>query len=213
MKKLNVFLSGIMSGIFIGLGVTVYLLCLPNYKIVGSLLFGFGLYCVIVFQTFLYTGKAGAILDNKPSFLLDLLVGLIGNFVGISSLCGLVSLTRVGESVQEKALNLITTKIHDNVFSIFILSIFCGFMIYLAVEGHKKCENPFGRVLICFLAVSVFILCSFEHCVANVGYYVYSKTFNPMFFLYLLVMIIGNATGSVLLDGLFKLIAKTKPNE
>ena len=113
-RYLNVLFSGLLSGIFIGIGVTVFLSTLPYNKVLGSFLFGFGLYCVIVFQSFLYTGKAGYILDNKPSFLIDLLVGLIGNFIGISLLCLLVSLTRYGNSLNEAALGLVNLKLNDN---------------------------------------------------------------------------------------------------
>ena len=211
-RYLNVLFSGLLSGIFIGIGVTVFLSTLPYNKVLGSFLFGFGLYCVIVFQSFLYTGKAGYILDNKPSFLIDLLIGLIGNFIGISLLCLLVSLTRYGNSLNEEALGLVNLKLNDNPLSIFILSIFCGIMIYLAVVGHNKCENIVGKVVICFLAIVIFILCGFEHCVANCGYFTYARIFSFKAFGYFLLMILGNGLGSVAIDALIKLVAKLKEN-
>jgi len=207
-KYLSILVCGIIAGMFIGLGVTVFLFTMTTSKIVASLLFGFGLYCVIVFNAFLYTGKVGFVLDNKPNYFLDLLVGLVGNFIGIIGLCFLISLTRAGATLQENALALVNTKQNDSWYSILLLSIFCGFMIYLAVVGHKKVENPFGRVLICFLAVSIFILCGFEHCIANAGYYTYAHYFDLKSLLYFVLMIVGNGIGSIILDAIFKLYNK-----
>lgn len=216
-KYLQILLSGVISGIFIGMGVVVYLATLalnfPGAKVVGSLLFGFGLYAVIIFETFLYTGKVGFVLDNKPKYFLDLLVGLIGNFVGIISFCGLISLTKYGTDLQNVAVNLVNGKLNDSWYSILILSIFCGFMIYLGVVGHKKCDNPFGKVVICFLAVSLFILGGFEHCVANAGYFTIARTFSWKALGYFLLMILGNGIGAVLLDGMFKLLTKLKESK
>ncbi len=212
-KYFEVLFSGLLSGVFIGIGVTVFLSTLPYNKVLGSFLFGFGLYCVIIFESFLYTGKAGFILDNKPKFIIDLIIGLIGNFIGVVLLCLLVKATRVGTDLGISAQSLVETKLNDNPLSIFILSMFCGFMIYLAVVGHKKCTNPVGKVVICFLAIVIFILCGFEHCVANSGYFTYAGVFSWKAFGYFLLMILGNGVGSVLLDALIKLVLKLKENK
>jgi len=212
-KYFYVLFSGLLSGIFIGIGVTVFLSTLPYNKVLGSFLFGFGLYCVIIFESFLYTGKAGFILDNKPKYLIDLLIGLIGNFIGVFLICALILTTRYGNNLSESARLLVDTKLNDDPFSIFVLSIFCGFMIYLAVVGHNKCENPFGKVIISFLAIVIFILCGFEHCVANCGYFTYAGVFSLKGIGYILLMVIGNGVGSVILDGTIKLVLKFKENK
>ena len=79
-------------------------------------------------------------------------------------------------------------------------------MIYLAVKGHAKCEYPLGKVLFCYLAVIVFILSGHEHCVANVVYYTYAGKITAKDFGYLLMMILGNGVGSIVFDGILKLI-------
>ncbi|MCF0117730.1 MAG: formate/nitrite transporter family protein [Bacilli bacterium] len=211
MKRfLNIMISAFLAGIFIGIGATVFLWCLPTSKIAGTIFFGFGLYGIIQWGFFLYTGKVGLVLDNKPAYLFDLLIGVICNFIGIALFAFVVSLTRAGDTLKPIANDIVNTKQGDSWYSILILSICCGFMIYLAVKGHALIDNPFGKVVIVFFAVSIFILCGFEHCVANIAYYVYARHFSWKAVLYFVIMIIGNGIGSILLDGIIKLFNKTK---
>ncbi len=48
-----------------------------------------------------------------------------------------------------------------------------------------------------FLGVMVFILCGFEHCVANMYYFSVAGMWSGKTLLYLLVMTLGNAVGGV----------------
>ena len=67
-------------------------------------------------------------------------------------------------------------------------------------------EYPLGKMLFCYLAVIVFIISGHEHCVANVVYYTYAGKFTAKDFWYLMMMILGNGVGSIVLDGILKLI-------
>ena len=205
---IKIFISSLLAGFCIVIGASVYLSLLETSKIVGSLLFGFGLFVIINFELHLYTGKVGFILDNKPKYLLDLLVCLIGNFIGVIILASLIKLTRVGDLLSQASTNLVSAKQNDSWYSIFLLSFMCGIMIYLAVLGHKKCPYGIGKALLVFFAVSIFILCGFEHCIANAVYYTYAGIFNWKAFWYFVLMIVGNGLGSILFDGLLKLINK-----
>ena len=79
-KHLNNLLKGIFAGIMIGIGGIVFL-SLEN-KIVGALLFSIGLLTICMYGMNLYTGKIGYILINKPLYLIELFISLIGNFIG-----------------------------------------------------------------------------------------------------------------------------------
>ena len=71
---LQVLISSLMSGFMITIGATVYIYMVSmNQKLQGALLFGFGLFIIIHFELWLYTGKVGNLLDNKPKYLLELL--------------------------------------------------------------------------------------------------------------------------------------------
>ena len=183
-----------------------------DQKLLGSLFFGLGLFAIIHFNLYLYTGKVGAMLDNKPAYLLDLFTCLCGNFIGVILLSLLAKTTRtISPEIIEIATSIVSQKQADNPLSIFILAFFCGIMIYLAVKGHKECPYSLGKVIFVFLAVSIFILAGFEHCIANAAYYTIAGVFNLKAFGYFLLMIIGNGLGAIFFDGLMKLTNKIKP--
>lgn len=209
---LKIFISSILSGFMITIGATVYIAMLAiDQKFIGSVLFGFGLFIIIHFGLWLYTGKVGSTLDNKPIYLLKLLVCVIGNMLGVFILSSIIKLTRTAsQDFISTAYSIASGKQNDSWYSIFILSFMCGIMIYLAVKGHEKCPYSVGKLVICFLAVIVFIICGFEHCVANVSYFTYAGIFNFKTVLYFLIMIIGNGLGSIFFDGVLKLIDKLK---
>ena len=174
--------SSILSGILISIGLTAYLFVLPTNKIVASLLFGFGLYATIICRLFLYTGQVGFLLDNNKRFLVDLAIGLFCNILGVIIIPFLMRLTRQKTFLYEQAKALIEVKQSDKWYSILILSIMCGVMIYLAVKLPQKTDSLVMKAIISYVAVSIFILSGFEHCIANCGYYVYAKFFNAKWY-------------------------------
>ena len=209
---LQVFISSLMSGFMITIGATVYIYLLSmNQKLQGAFLFGFGLFIIIHFELWLYTGKVGNLLDNKPKYLLKLLVCVIGNMLGVFILSSLLKTTRaITPLFIDTASNIVASKQNDNWWSILFLSFMCGIMIYLAVKGHQKCSYSIGKALIAFLAIVVFIICGFEHCVANVAYYTYAGIFTPITIIYFILMIIGNGLGAIFFDAMIKLINNLK---
>ncbi len=210
-KYAYIFLSALLSGFCITIGVCVYLSVVQINKIVGSLLFGLGLFGIVHFNLFLYTGKVGNLLDNKPKYILQLIVGILGNIAGAIILASIIKITRIGDNLQSEAMKLIEIKQNDSWYSILILSCLCGVMIYFAVKEHQKCEYVLGKVIFCFIAVSIFILSGYEHCIANVAYYTFAGFFNLKALGFLLLMILGNGIGAVLFDGALKLLQKLKP--
>lgn len=208
-KYLFVLLSSILAGCFITFGATVYLVCTnmtsdpamkPLFKIIGSFMFGIGLFTIIHFGFWLYTGKVGYLLNNKLDYTLQVVVCFVGNFIGSLILSKLISLTSLGPTLKEVCTPLVETKLNSTWYSILIMSMLCGVMIYLAVEGHKKCEYTLGKVLFAFMPISLFILAGFEHVVANVTYFSYADVFSGKTFLYFIIMFFGNAIGSLLFD-------------
>ena len=51
---------------------------------------------------------------------------------------------------------------NDDLLSIFILSIFCNILMFIAVDGFKNNPHEIGKYVGIFLGVTVFILCGFE---------------------------------------------------
>ena len=109
-----------------------------------------------------------------------------------------------------KANEICLLKLNDNILSILILSFFCGMLMYIAVNGYKTISDNVGKNIVLFLCVVVFILCGFEHCIANMYYFSIANMWNFKSFLYLLIMILGNSFGGVFIPLSNKLIKNGK---
>lgn len=202
LKKVNIkkyfdyFLKGIYAGIMIAIGGIAYIAV--DNKIVGSFLFSIGLLTICMYGLNLYTGKIGYILINKINYILELLLSLLGNFVGTFLVGNIMRCTRF-ENYVEIAKNLVEIKLNDNLISIFILSIFCGIMMYIAVNNFKHAKDLISKYIGIFMCVMVFILCGFEHCVANMFYFSLANIWNLKVLLYLIIMVLGNSLGSIVI--------------
>jgi len=186
--------KAILAGIMIGIGGTIFLSV--DNKIIGSCLFAIGLFIIVTRNLNLYTGKIGYLFDNKPSYIIEILMTILGNFIGTFLVGYILKFTRIYELIHYKAIDLCLIKLDDNVISIFILSIFCGMLMYLAVDGYKNGKDTFTKHASVFICVIVFILCGFEHSIANMYYLSVADMINIKSLIYLLIMILGNAIGS-----------------
>lgn len=195
-KYLDYLIKSIFAGIMIGIAGTVYLRVDNN--IVGALLFSIGLLVICMYGMNLYTGKIGYILINKLNYIYELLITILGNFIGTFLVARLVLLTRF-KSVSDKAVDLVNLKLNDNLFSIFILAVLCGILMYIAVNNYKKINNEIGKYSCIFMCVMVFILSGFEHSIANMYYISVANLLSLKSLLYIFIMILGNSVGSILI--------------
>lgn len=196
-RKGSVFLSAVGAGLAISVGGTVYL-SVEN-KIVGSLLFAVGLYAIVLNGLYLYTGKIGYLpgQEAKKAYAGMLAITWLGNLSGTGLGALAVRFCRI-RGIGDTARTISETKLSDAPLSIFLLAVFCGLLMYIAVDGFKEKGNP----LILFVCVSVFILCGFEHCVANMFYFWLSDAWSVKAVIYLAFMTLGNSIGGMLLPGI-----------
>lgn len=192
MKHLTALKKAILAGLVIGIGCTVYLNM--DNSIAASFLFGLGLFTIINFEWNLFTGKIGYI--NRENYL-EILITLVGNGIGINIMAFLIKQTRLSGRLMEKAEPIVAAKLGDTYLSLFLLAVFCGMLMFIAVATFKKQPNILGTLAV-FLCVSVFILSGFEHCIANMYYFGLVST-PDQYMLPLIVMILGNSTGGILL--------------
>lgn len=200
--SLKDYILGILAGICISIGGTAFLA--SSDKAVGALFFTVGLFIILTFKFNLFTGKVCYSFDNKPSYLFTLLLIWLGNLTGAWLSGTLLGLTRL-DDLQAKCEAVANTKLSDNLLSIFILAILCNILIYVAVHGFNNFDSPLVRVLALFFGVSVFVLCGFEHCVANMFYFSFAKAWSWNTLLYLLVMTAGNIVGGLFIPLITKL--------
>jgi len=192
----KILVRAVLAGVMISIGGTIYLAC--ESKLLGAFLFSIGLYAICAFGLNLYTGKIGYVIDNKPKYLVELGITLLGNLIGTIGCGYLLFLTRIGDKLRSTASVICDVKLNDNLLSIFILAIFCGIIMYLAVDLFKRLTD-FGKYMGIFMGITVFILAGFEHCVANMYYFSAANMWTWKTILYVLVMVAGNSVGSILL--------------
>ena len=194
---MKILFKSFLAGIMIAIGGTVFL-SIEN-KVIGASLFSIGLFGVLIYNLNLYTGKIGYLITNfNLKYIKELIITLIGNFIGACSVGFILRYTRIYDKIYEKSLILANIKLNDNILSIFILSIFCGLLMYYAVNGFKK-QTDFGKYLVVYLGVAVFILCGFEHCIANMYYFSVADIWSLKTLGYTGIMVLGNSLGSFII--------------
>ncbi len=212
-KFLSFLSDGILAGFMIGIGAIVFMSSDNRY--IGAFLFSLGLFSVVCFKYNLFTGKVGYIPLRKPEYLYEVVVTLLGNLFGTFFAASLFNASRFSSaavsgltvSACERANASMITKINDSPLSSFVLAIFCGLLMFTAVEAYRKCkeENNFaGAVFGVVFPVVVFIICGFNHCIADMAYYFMGGCPEPVKALpYFVIVILGNSLGGMLVP-LFK---------
>ena len=162
MNRFAIFRSAIFAGICIGIAGFGFL----ADKTLGMFLFIFGLATVVSYKLKLFTGTAGFV--QSWSDMLDLLLILVGNWLG----CLLVGLAARCSAMplQETALHLLEGRLALGPWKAGILSIGCGILMTTSVTFARK-SRDFGHWIPLLMAVPLFILCGFPHCIADAFYY------------------------------------------
>lgn len=205
----SIAISSLLAGILISLGATVFLGIRQGghsfgFHIVGAVFFTLGLYIIIHWKLWLYTGKVGFVSDYKARFWLALRLCLTCNLIGAVGFPALIKMTRLYAQIETAAKPLVAAKLNDSPMSIFILSIMCGVMIYIAVKGHANFSYSLAKTIAVFLAIPTFIMCGFEHVIANAAYFTYAHVFSWKVVWYFVLMAVGNGIGSIGLAWLYE---------
>lgn len=186
-------LRSMLAGMTIGFGCIAYVLNIDN-KILGSFLFSLALLTVLVQEMILYTGKIGFV-ENIYDGVIMIPVMLF-NMVGIYIVGRIITYTSLDFSA---VIPLVNAKLSAPDISSFILAICCGVMMYFAVYNFKKEKHP----LYVIMPIMCFILCGFEHCIADMGYFAIAAVpFDTNFFIKMGLYIAGNGIGSLIFSKL-----------
>lgn len=166
---------------------------------ISAFLFSLGLLTICYLNLNLFTGKCGYYISNFKELRFTLWNILIQNLV-----CGywfgfLLSFAGPDASLTAAA-KVLTWNFS---FSYLLLSFMCGIIMYIAVHIYKTK----GSVLGILMGVPMFILCGYQHCIANVIVMGIARTFSPVIF----ICILGNFIGSLFAD--YLLNQKEKVND
>lgn len=196
----DTFIYAVMGGICIALGGTAYLCTESN--ILGAVLFAVGLFTICTMGFYLFTGKVAYIIDNKPSYLIDLVFIWLGNFAGTFLVAEVLGFTRIGNDLYKRATAICELKLSDNLLSVFILAIFCNLLIFIAVDGFMENHHSLGKYLGLLFGVVSFIFCGFEHSIADMFYFTIGKVWSLNTLLFIFVITLGNIVGGLLVPSL-----------
>ena len=186
-------LNGISAGLMVSIGCSVFLAC--EEKVVGSILFTVAL-LVICFRGYsLYTGKIGFMpFSHKKEDFSVLLLGLLGNAIGMIVFGVLISIAL--PNLKEKAFILCTKKLDTQEwYQTIIRGLFCGVLMFIAVYVYRENKS----IVAIIFAIPTFILCGFEHSVADIGYFASANMFSLEIVGFILLVVIGNTIGSMIL--------------
>ncbi len=184
----------LLAGVLIGIGGMVYLNTMGEFW--APFLFSIGLVSVVVLGAQLYTGRIGYFPFKRQGlggaaarYAVMLALNLLG-----AGLAGAAA--RLFYTVDAAA--LAAGKAAQSPLQALLLAVGCGMMMYTAVEGYKRTKSP---VLIIF-PVGAFILCKFDHCIADAFYFAYAGVMPPLYYLPLVVL--GNSLGALALRLVFE---------
>ena len=183
----NTFALATLAGIMIGFGGVIYLMCAN--KMVGALLFSFGLLTIVCQGFALYTGRVGYFREYGWA---SILTTIAGNFLGTWLVARGFALTR--HSVDIAA--VVAPKLADSSLSIFLLSIGCGAMMYLAVDSFRKSKSW----LFVVMPIVIFILSGFEHSIANMFYLSLAGEWGVDALRITAIALVGNGLGSWMIN-------------
>lgn len=174
-----------LAGFLITLGAFVYL---NVGGVIGALLFAFGIICIVKLQIPLYTGVAGT--DIKFENKLKVLLGNILGAILASVLLILVS----KEDVIINAQTIALSKVNSSWYVTLIKAFMCGAIVDISVYLSKKD----GNVIPLIFGIPLFILCGFNHSIADVAYLIAGATKESTdlgMCIYYVVCVIGNYIG------------------
>ena len=219
MKYFKIFLYGIFAGLAIGLGSFVFTI-VSTYltsrggMIFASALFSIGLILVCTLGLQLYTGKVGVVFDDREKLkenALNLPIMLAGNAVGafiLGVICHFIFMNV--PDINERIIAISVGKTTSD--TVFLQGIFCGALVYIAVYFFKNLNNYAMKIIGIITAVTLFVYCGFQHCIANMFYFGMAFNWNIDMLWNLLIVILTNSIGALLIRCLVHLAAIIKDN-
>lgn len=182
---MNKHLNSFLAGALIGIGNIALVSC--ENKALGALLFSLALLSIIRLGLPLYTGRIGKVITNKKQE--NLIAMLILNAFGAMASCGLYIL--MDSSNYEKMKAVCDAKYGKTYLTLFVAGIMCNILIHIAVSASRE--------VITILCIMCFILCGFEHSIADAGYLIFNGSVVKW-----LVIVAGNTVGGILTEFLLR---------
>lgn len=203
-KHLNTLVKAIMAGFMIGLSGVMYLVIGKAYPIFAAAIFGFGFLTVLASKFALYTGRICHLIDERPRYIIDILLLIIGNLIGTGVIAGIVVMMN-NPSMILYGIELFDLRLERASLDIFGASILCGMLMYIATESYRRVKNDVAKVFMVITAVAISILSGNLHVVAEMFFLFVAKPWTLDSWIYLVIVLIGNGIGAIIFHLLEKI--------
>lgn len=180
------FVLAMLAGAFIalaGLGATTAAVSVPLAsvgKFLGACIFPAGLIMVVIAGSELFTGNCLLVIPalekevTVAQVLRNWIIVYLGNFVGAllvaagAAFCHQMSLFSNGMAAS--VISTAAAKCSMPFGDALLKGIFCNFLVCIAVWLGMAAKDAAGKVLGIFWPIMIFVLCGFEHSIANMYY-------------------------------------------
>lgn len=184
-------LKSIQAGIMITIGCVAYLSC--ENKCLGAFLFATALCAICNMSMALFTGKVWN--TNTKSEIFFLMLSGFGNCIGCVITGSWIHISLPG--ITEKANAVSQAKLAQPYLAVFLLAMLCGMLMTIAVRTFKE-RDGFGKYVGIFTCVPTFILCGFEHSIADMAYFsIASSTTFWESIMFIALVMFGNTVGGL----------------
>lgn len=177
---------GVLAGMFIAFGAVVTntaahtVADVSTARIICGVLFPAGLTMVVLMGGELFTGNsliAISVLEKQAGvggMLKNWVFVYLGNLVGsliVAYGCAFFGqMNYSGGGLAVFTMKLAVTKSTLPAGNAVVLGIFCNILVCVAVLCGLAAKDMAGRILGIFFPIASFVICGFEHCVANMYY-------------------------------------------
>jgi len=151
---------------FVGLGIA---------RLLGGVVFSFGLMLVVVCGAELFTGNSllvSSALDGEISWMKlieNWVLVLVGNLLGALFMAWLLYESQLWQTgtVAKQALAVATAKCQLSFWVAFVRGILCNWLVCLAVFMATAARDVTGKLFSCLVPITAFVASGFEHSIAN----------------------------------------------
>lgn len=163
---------------------------------IGAILFSFGIHGIIFLEGYLYTGIAGegflAIINKDYKIIKKIFYVWFFN-IFFMIIIGILFRFFLKKELIKRSYKIFELKITNSFIYSFIMAIFCGIIIYIAICAIRQ-----NIYIISVPAIIIFIISGFEHSIANIFYYTlsiasYNELYNSL--IHLFIVTFGNFIG------------------
>lgn len=182
-KKL--LLAAILAGFIIGIASAVTMAASYSVeasslaKLISGVLFPLGLIMVLMTGADLFTGNCLLLIPvharriRASRMARNFVLVYLGNFAGAILLAGAMRIfsgPHMADKLLVKIISTAATKCSYSFTEALGLGILCNILVCMAVMMGLCAEDATGRAVGIFAPICCFIICGFEHCVANMYY-------------------------------------------